>query len=216
MLTNHRDQISLYFDNVTAGYKKPVPVLEGLSLRIKDPGLYQVAGSNGSGKSTLLEMISGFLEPWTGSVSLCGQEAGSVGARDLRSVCRTTPALYPSMTVRDHLAFAALTRGMERETARQRTAAYGLDDWIEQPASSLSTGNQRKLWILMCTLADTPVMVLDEPFNGMDRRGIETLVHELQEWAATRIVLLISHTVPASLYVEHSFVLQRELQSRST
>lgn len=204
------------FRAVTTGYKRAVPVLDALTLEITEPGLYQVAGSNGSGKSTLLELISGFLEPWSGSVHLCGQEAGSADARYLRSVCRTAPALYPSMTVRDHLAFAALTRGLERDAGMQRAAGYGLEEWTEQPASSLSTGNLRKLWILMCTLADTPVMALDEPFNGMDQHGIDTLVEELQLWAATRIVVLISHTVPEQLAVDHSFVLQSDAQGQSS
>ncbi len=120
------------------------------------------------------------------------------------------------MTVRDHLAFAALTRGLERDTGLHRAPAYGLEEWIEQPASSLSTGNLRKLWILMCTLADTPVMVLDEPFNGMDQQGIDTLVKELRDWAAARIVVLISHAVPEQLNVDHSFTLQRADQDQNT
>ncbi|MEW1819973.1 hypothetical protein AB0323_04150 [Arthrobacter sp. NPDC080031] len=74
----------------------------------------------------------------------------------------------------------------------------------------LSTGNIRKLWLLMCTVADTPVVAIDEPFNGMDVRGIEALIDELGEWAQHKVVVLISHTVPEQLTVTHSFVFKQE------
>lgn len=200
---------SIEIDSVTAGYQKDAPILHGLSLTMNKPGLYRVAGSNGSGKSTLLELISGFLRPWHGSVRLCGIDASSPSARHVRSVCRTAPALYPSMTVRDHLAFAARSRGLRTEDILARVIRYGLQGWLEEPVSSLSTGNLRKLWILMCTIGDTAIVAIDEPFNGMDAQGIEALVDELNEWAKSKVVVLVSHTVPEQLLVDHSFIFRR-------
>lgn len=203
-------EASIDIDSVTAGYRPGLPVLDGISVSMNEPGLYRVAGSNGSGKSTLLELISGFLHPWAGSVRLCGIDAGSPDARHVRSVCRTTPALYPSMTVHDHLALAARSRRVGPEAGLARLATYGLQDWVEQPVSVLSTGNIRKLWLLMCTVADTPVVAIDEPFNGMDVQGVEALVDELGNWAQHKVVVLISHTVPEELTVRHSFVFKQE------
>lgn len=202
-------ETSIEIDSVTAGYRQGSPVLDGLSLSMNAPGLYRVAGGNGSGKSTLLELISGFLQPWAGSVRLCGIDASSPNARHVRSVCRTTPALYPSMTVHDHLALAARSRQVGPEAGLARLARYGLEDWAEQPVSMLSTGNIRKLWLLMCTVADTPVVAIDEPFNGMDVQGIEALVGELSEWAQHKLVVLVSHTLPDQLPISHSFVFKR-------
>lgn len=200
---------SIEIDGVAAGYRKDHPIIEGLSLTLKTPGLYRVGGSNGSGKSTLLELLSGFLQPWAGTVRLCGTEANSPDARHLRSVCRTTPALYPSMTVRDHLALAARTRRIDPDTSVARVERYGLDGWTEQPVSSLSTGNVRKLWLLMCTVADTPIVAMDEPFNGMDAQGIEALIEEANDWASSKVVVLVSHTVPPQLAIDHSFIFER-------
>ncbi|MEZ2389917.1 ATP-binding cassette domain-containing protein [bacterium RCC_150] len=194
---------------MTVGYQQDAPILDGLSLSIDAPGLYRVAGSNGSGKSTLLELISGFLQPWKGTVRLCGIDADTPEARHVRSVCRTAPALYPSMTVKDHLALAARSRRVDQEDSVGRLAAYGLQDWIEQPVSALSTGNIRKLWILMCTLGDTPIIAIDEPFNGMDSQGTDALIRELSDWARSKIVILVAHAVPDGLVVNHSFVFQR-------
>lgn len=202
-------ETSIDIESITVGYQQGVPVLDGLSLTINAPGLYRIAGSNGSGKSTLLELISGFLQPWEGTIRLCGIDASSPDARHLRSVCRTTPALYPSMTVKDHLALAARGRRVGPEASPHRLAAYGLQDWIEQPVSALSTGNIRKLWLLMCTVGDTPIVAIDEPFNGMDSQGAEALISELQEWARHKIVVLVSHTLPDGLAVDHSFIFMR-------
>ncbi|WP_423183913.1 ABC transporter ATP-binding protein [Arthrobacter sp. NyZ413] len=173
------------------------------------PGLYRVAGSNGSGKSTFLELLSGFLRPWSGSVRLCDIDAGSADARQVRSVCRTSPALFPSMTVHDHLALAARSRRVRPEAGLARLARYGLESWAEQPVSMLSTGNVRKLWLLMCTVADTPIVAMDEPFNGMDVQGIDALIGELDEWARNKIVVLVSHTVPDELSITHSFLFKK-------
>lgn len=203
-------EASIEIDGVMAGYRQDAPILHGLSLSMNAPGLYRVAGSNGSGKSTLLELLSGFLEPWQGSVRLCGIDASSPQARRLRSVCRTTPAVYPSMTVQDHLALAARSRRVDPKASLSRVEKYGLQDWSEQPASSLSTGNLRKLWLLMCTVADTPVVAIDEPFNGMDAQGIDALISELNEWAESKVVVLVSHTVPEGLAIDHSFIFKRD------
>ena len=202
-------EASIEIDGVMAGYRQDAPILHGLSLSMNAPGLYRVAGSNGSGKSTLLELLSGFLQPWQGSVRLCGVDAASPQARHLRSVCRTTPAVYPSMTVQDHLAFAARSRRTDPKASLARVQKYGLQDWSEQPASSLSTGNLRKLWLLMCTVADTPIIAFDEPFNGMDAQGIEALISDLNEWAESKGIVLVSHTVPDRLSIDHSYIFRR-------
>ena len=202
-------EASIEIDGVMAGYRQDAPILDGLSLSMSAPGLYRVAGSNGSGKSTLLELLSGFLQPWQGSVRLCGVDAASPQARHLRSVCRTTPAVYPSMTVQDHLAFAARSRRTDPKASLARVQKYGLQDWSEQPASSLSTGNVRKLWLLMCTVADTPIIAFDEPFNGMDAQGIEALISDLNEWAESKVIVLVSHTVPDRLSIDHSYIFRR-------
>ncbi|MCH6468727.1 ABC transporter ATP-binding protein [Sinomonas terrae] len=183
-----------------------------MSLSLQGPGLVRIAGPNGSGKSTLLELVSGFLAPFDGEVRISGTRAGAPEARLLRSVCRTAPALYPSMTTRDHLAFAARCRRTELAPALARAERYGLGDWLEVAAAELSTGNQRKLWLLACTALPTPLVILDEPFNGMDDHGVQTLVGELAEWASTRLVILIAHSLPEGLEPRQTVALEGQAE----
>ncbi|WP_171041407.1 ABC transporter ATP-binding protein [Sinomonas susongensis] len=179
-----------------------------MSLALGGPGLVRIAGPNGSGKSTLLELVSGFLAPFEGEVRISGTLAHSPEARLLRSVCRTAPALYPSMTTRDHLAFAARCRRTDLNPLLERAASYGLAEWLEAPAAELSTGNQRKLWLLACTSLPTPLTILDEPFNGMDDHGVETLIAELSKWSDEGLVLLIAHTPPRGLEPRQTVLLE--------
>lgn len=206
MLTLSTDEPSIVVDSVTIGYHKDRPILDGVSLRFDSPGLYRIAGSNGTGKSTLLELISGFLKPWSGTARINGVDASSPEARHLRNVCRTAPSLYPSMTVHDHLSFAARVRGSDKTVLLSRLDVYGLAHWLHQPAGDLSTGNLRKLWILMCTAAEMPIVIIDEPFNGLDQDGIDALTDELILWQASKIVIVISHSTPARLEFDRSIV----------
>ena len=189
----------LQIRDVTVGYQPGRPVLSAFSMVLDGPALVQVQGRNGAGKSTVLELLSGYLPPWRGTVTIGGLDASRDDARRMRRVCRTEPALYPHMTVRDHLVFAARCRSADPGPGLERAKEYGLEPWFEHDAKSLSTGNRRKTWLIFCTLGDFGVVVLDEPFNGLDDESSERLVMELKNWAATRLVVLISHAPPVGV-----------------
>lgn len=202
--------------DVTAGYVTGNPVFTGLSLSFGAPGLVHVRGANGSGKSTLVELISGYLLPWQGSVRVGGLDASSPAARPGRRICRTQLALYPDMTVRDHIVFTSRCRDADPAEGLDRAVTLGLEPWLDHAARTLSTGNTRKLWYVVCTLGAFGLVVLDEPFNGIDQEGVEKIAGELSRWSADRLVLLISHTTPAALAMADEFVLDRTLLSGET
>lgn len=193
--------------DVTVGYQRGVPVLEDFSAAFPGGTLLLVSGPNGVGKSTLLELCSGYLRPWRGSVTVNGLPASSPEARAARRVCRTDPALYPNMTARDHIVFASRCVGDDPATGLRRADHYGLQPWLGHPAKALSTGNRRKLWLVMCTLGQFDTVILDEPFNGLDDDGRDKLCAELKEWPTTKLVLLISHLPPPSVEPDSTFTM---------
>lgn len=201
--------VTVELRDVTAGYQAGRPVLTGLSAAFHRPGLVLVRGRNGSGKSTLLELCSGYLKPWHGVVTVNGVDAGSPRARQRRRVCRTEPALYPNMTTRDHLVFAARCLAADPDHGLARADYYGLGPWLGYAAKSLSTGNRRKLWLTMCTLGSFDVVVLDEPFNGLDVAGRDKLCAELADWSAEKTVLLISHAPPPGVVADTTFTVEK-------
>lgn len=198
-------ELAVEIRDVTVGYARGAPIFTNLSATFEPGGLVRIGGGNGAGKSTLLELFSGYLAPWQGSVRINGLDAGSAAARSARRVCRTTQALYPNMTVRDHLAFAARCVGVGRDDLLARAERYGLRPWLDHEAKSLSTGNSRKLWVIVCTSGDFTVVFLDEPFNGLDDDGAHLLGQEIREWSARKSVLLIAHKLPDSLSPDSTF-----------
>jgi len=180
-------------DHVTAGYTRESAVFEDFTLTRTGPGLSRIRGKNGTGKSTLVELISGYLRPQRGSVHIGGIPADRPAARAARNICRTALALYPQMSAHDHLVLASRARGTDPADALARWECYGAGDWLDSPAGELSTGNARKLWVILCTLGVGSLVVLDEPFIGLDTHGIEMLRSEIDAWSITSRVLLIAH-----------------------
>jgi ABC-2 type transport system ATP-binding protein len=204
--TQNKD-VAVEVRDLTVGYQKGKPVLEGISANFHEGALVLVRGKNGSGKSTLLEVCSGYLPPWQGTVTINGLHAGSASARTTRRVCRTQQALYPNMSVRDHLVFASRCMHSDPADALARAARYGLEPWLDYDAKALSTGNSRKLWIVMCTLGSFNVVLLDEPFNGLDDDGVDVLREDIKKWATEKAVLLISHAPPPGLAPDETFIM---------
>lgn len=189
-------------DSVTAGYGRGPAVLDGARLRLDEPGITRLHGPNGSGKSTLVEILSGYLPASGGHALINGVPAASPAAHERRRICRTEPALYPMMNVRDHLVFASRWCGADPAEALGRADRYGLGPWLDSAAETLSTGNRRRLWIIQCTVGAFDTLVLDEPFNGLDEDSTHVLITELEEWAAERCIVLIAHQPPAALRID--------------
>ncbi|MGO3886309.1 MAG: hypothetical protein ACTJHU_08430, partial [Mycetocola sp.] len=119
--------------------------------------------------------------------------AHAAATRPLRRVCRAEPTLFGPMSAGDHLIFAARTVGVPVSDAVARFERYGGAEWLDHSVDSLSTGNTRKLWLTMCTLGQAALIVLDEPFSGLDRAGAELLDDDIRRWSRQAIVVLVSH-----------------------
>ena len=117
----------IFLDHVTFGYTPEVAVLDDVTMAFPRSGVVALRAANGAGKSTLVELVSGYLRPQKGRVEICGHPAASAAARSFRRVVRTKPALYPTMSVFDHLAFTAQLTGaaMDDVLARVRTYPVG-------------------------------------------------------------------------------------------
>jgi ABC-type multidrug transport system ATPase subunit len=171
----------------------------------------RLAGRNGRGKSTIVELASGYLRPRAGHVTVFGTPAHLPDARQRRRVCRSSVALYPAMTVRDHLALAALVTGGSRTALLSRADEVGLGPWLDQTSAALSTGSARKAWFLMCTAGDFDLVLLDEPFNGLDAQAEAIVVSELVSWSSHRMVVVVSHALPPGLVFDRQISLDQEV-----
>lgn len=163
-------------------------VLRGIDLDVSDGGFLLVTGRNGAGKSTLLRLLAGLLAPSAGEleVAVGRSRVGYLGHE---------PLVYRELTGLENLElYGRLYRVAERtKRIGMLLERYGLWDARHQRVSTYSRGMQQRLALCRAILHDPALLLLDEPFSGLDAEGAELLRAELAELADTRTVVLSSH-----------------------
>ena len=152
----------------------PLAAVNGVSFTVPRGEVLGFLGPNGAGKSTTMKMIAGFLAPTAGTAIICGDdilERPLAAKRHLGYLPEGAPA-YPDMTVADFLGFVAAIRGM-RGAARKTGVARVVEmmrigEVLDQPIETLSKGFQRRVGVAQALLHDPPVLILDEPTDGLD------------------------------------------------
>jgi ABC-type multidrug transport system ATPase subunit len=194
---------------VTAGYATEHPVLHDVDLEVPARGITRLGGPNGAGKSTTIEVLSGYLVPLRGSATVLGRRADDPRLQADRRTLRTRPALYPYMTLRDHVLVACRARGADRRESIERAERLGLGPWLDHHASALSSGTAKKAWHVLSTVGQARLYLIDEPFNAVDDDGIAVIVDEMHQWARSAAVLVVCHAAPAALSIDHERNLAR-------
>lgn len=143
------------------------PALADVALEVNEGEIVALLGPNGAGKSTLLKCLAGLVRPDSISMTV-GHVQTDSGV--LIAYLPEFPELYGALTVREHLRFIALLQGMpERESiGRVLCQRFGLDGVSELLPHEMSQGMKRKLTIVMALMGGASLLLLDEPFNGLD------------------------------------------------
>jgi len=166
-----------------------------LDLEVPEGAIYGLLGPNGSGKTTTLRMVMGILIPDEGRVRLLGGPAG-VRQNRLVGYLPEERGVYRKMKVLDLLVFLGEIRGMPRGDARAKAGDWlerlGLEEWAEKRTQDLSRGMQQKVQFIGTILHDPVVLVLDEPFSGLDPINQEVLEGIVREFHARGATILFS------------------------
>jgi len=135
-------------------------------------------GHNGSGKTTLIRLLTGMLEPSAGSASVAGHPAGSIEARAALALLADQPVFYDDLSVREHLEYIARLHGRVEweQRADELLEAIGLTDRADELPSTFSRGLRQKAAACLAFVRPFQVMVVDEPFVGLDRAGRDALL----------------------------------------
>jgi ABC-type multidrug transport system ATPase subunit len=157
------------------------PALDPLSLRIEHGDRVSLIGHNGSGKTTLLRMLVGMLEPTEGSATIAGHPIGSIEARAAVAYLADQPVFYDDLSLWEHLEYIARLHGTEdwEQQAVDLADLVGLMPRIDDLPSTFSRGLKQKAAITMAFVRPFDVMLIDEPFVGLDRTGREALLELL-------------------------------------
>ncbi|HTO72387.1 MAG TPA: ATP-binding cassette domain-containing protein [Gemmatimonadales bacterium] len=184
-------------DHVTKRFAGHTAVHD-LTLEVPTGGIFGLLGPNGAGKSTTIRMMMNIITPDEGKVLLFGTTATG---RDLAHRVGYLPeerGLYKKMKVLDHLIFLGEIRNLSRPEARRRATAWlerlGLTDWTVHKIEDLSKGMQQKVQFIGALIHDPELVILDEPFSGLDPVNSKVMKDVVVEIARSgRSVLFSTH-----------------------
>jgi ABC-2 type transport system ATP-binding protein len=173
----------------------PVQALDGMTFTVVPGRVTGFAGPNGAGKSTTIRAVVGLDAPDAGTATIGGRPYHSL-RNPLRHVgsLLDAGALQPSRSARNHLLWLAHSQGIRADRVDEVIALSGLGSAARRKAGGYSLGMRQRLGIAAALLGDPPVLIFDEPFNGMDPEGIVWMKGFLRVLAAQgRAVLVSSH-----------------------
>ena len=166
--------------NKNFGAKK---VVDDISFQIDKPGVYGFLGTNGAGKTTTIRMILGILKKDSGEITWNGKEVQRKHVNF--GYLPEERGVYPKTKIHDQLMYFARLKGMEKEKAEESLQYWAkkleVDQYLQMTPEKLSKGNQQKVQFVTAILHNPELLVLDEPFSGLDPVNTELLKNVIIE-----------------------------------
>ncbi len=186
------DAITL--ENVTKSYDS-VTAVSDISLHVRQGAILGLLGPNGAGKTTTIRMIMNILVPDEGSIQVLGQPV-SDSTRDIIGYLPEERGLYPRMKVREIIIFLAALHGLTETEADRRAKEWleklGLSEWSEKKLIDLSKGMQQKVQFITAVIHKPPLVILDEPFSGLDPVNAATVEEIMIDMRASGSTIVLS------------------------
>ncbi len=177
----------------------PILAVAGIDLAVAKGEVLGFLGPNGAGKSTTMKMVTGYLAPTSGRVRICGHdvEADPIAAQECIGYLPEGAPAYADMTPRQFLSFIAEIRRVPKPAAKARiddvVAKTELSHVLDQPINTLSKGFKRRVGLAQAILHDPPVLIMDEPTDGLDpnqKHAVRTLLHAM---APDKAIVISTH-----------------------
>jgi ABC-type multidrug transport system ATPase subunit len=184
---------ALEIEEVAKDYDELV-ALHDLSLSFDHGELVALVGSNGAGKSTLMRLTAGLLEPTRGAIYVEGSIAGSIEARAALSYIGDQPALYNDISLDEHIEYVTRLHGLadRPHSADELVAMFDLTDRSDDLPAHFSRGMRQKTALVLGLLRPFSVLLIDEPFIGLDPSGQLALTELLQTFSRDGAVVMIA------------------------
>jgi ABC-2 type transport system ATP-binding protein len=174
--------------------------VDGVDLEVPTGSIFGLLGPNGAGKTTTLRMLLGIIEPSSGERCILGSTRPLEAAHRIGYLPEER-GLYPSMNAREAIAFLGALRGMHLSAARRRADELlnenGLSDWARKPIRTLSKGMAQTVQLLGTLVHEPRLIVLDEPFSGLDPFNQGKLERLIRQRAANGVTVIFSTHVIA-------------------
>ncbi|MFW6339813.1 MAG: ABC transporter ATP-binding protein [Wenzhouxiangella sp.] len=177
----------------------PLLAVDRLSFEVEPGTILGFLGPNGAGKSTTMKMLTGFLEPTSGTAEIFGHDirSDSLAARRQLGYLPEGVPLYGELSVERFLRFVAEARGYRGAELVARVGSaverLSLDEVLAQSIETLSKGFKRRVGIAQAILHDPPALILDEPTDGLDPNQKHEVRELIREMASERIMIISTH-----------------------
>jgi ABC-2 type transport system ATP-binding protein len=189
--------VALSLEHVVKNYGTHQAVKD-LSFSVRKGSICGFLGPNGAGKTSSVRMMLGLSQPTAGTITVLGKAPGK--SLDRIGFLPEERGLYRKMTPIDVIVFLAQLKGVKASVARQRARsmmeAQGLGEYLYKQVRTLSKGMQQKVQLISCLVHEPELVILDEPFSGLDpvnQQGLETIIRDLAARGAT--VLFSTHVM---------------------
>lgn len=208
--------------NITGGYIN-IPVVKDVSFTVESGQLVGLIGLNGAGKSTTIKEIIGLLTPYQGEILIDGKSLvqDAENYRKKIGFIPETPSLYEELTLKEHLEVVALAYDLTWDQAWSRVQGlltiFRLDEKLDWFPVHFSKGMKQKVMIICAFMVEPSLLIVDEPFLGLDPIAISDLVNLLEEEKAKGTSILMStHVLDSAEKMCDSFVILHQGQVRAT
>ncbi|HEM3637727.1 TPA: ABC transporter ATP-binding protein [Streptococcus suis] len=208
--------------NITGGYIN-IPVVKDVSFIVESGQLVGLIGLNGAGKSTTIKEIIGLLTPYQGEILIDGKSLvqDAENYRKKIGFIPETPSLYEELTLKEHLEVVALAYDLTWDQAWSRVqgllTVFRLDEKLDWFPVHFSKGMKQKVMIICAFMVEPSLLIVDEPFLGLDPVAISDLVNLLEEEKAKGTSILMStHVLDSAEKMCDSFVILHQGQVRAT
>jgi ABC-2 type transport system ATP-binding protein len=177
----------------------PIEAVAGIDLTVAKGEVLGFLGPNGAGKSTTMKMVTGYLAPSSGTVSICGHdiETDAIAAQTQMGYLPEGAPAYGDMTPRQFLGFIAEVRGFKGEMAKSAVASAiaktELDAVLDQPIETLSKGFKRRVGLAQAILHNPPVLIMDEPTDGLDPNQKHSVRALIRAMAREKAIIISTH-----------------------
>ncbi len=202
--------VTLRVENVTKRFGEFTAV-EGLSFDVRAGRVFGFLGPNGAGKTTTIRMIVGITAPDQGKIELFGQKMGP-NLQDKIGYLPEERGLYKKMKIVDQLRYFAALKDVSGAEADKRIDFWlermNLSEWKTKKTTDLSKGMQQKIQFISTVLHDPDLLILDEPFSGLDPVNVEFMIDVLAEFKRKdKTVIFSTHLMETAERLCHDIIL---------
>ena len=204
------DEYILETEHLYKKYKKH-EVIKDVSVKIKKGKIYGLIGENGAGKSTFMRLVTGLSFPNEGNIKLFGNNSKKLATERKRIGCMIEyPSFIPYMTAKENLTYHRTIKGIpDGEIEEKLLDLVGLKDAKNKKAKNFSLGMKQRLGIAIALLGNPELLILDEPVNGLDPKGIIEVRELLKKLSKEKgmTIIISSHNLPELYQLATDFII---------